>query len=113
MFGSTPAVHVAPLSCVVAYAIPDAPPPKKRPAWEVATKVFPNANVSGSTAVACWLVEFEKESVMIRVSPAGSARAMAAGEIAAVTTATADPLRNTFAHRHRGRKSARSVLGST
>src|SRR4029453_10200759 len=37
--------------------MPDAPPPlTKRPCWNAATIVDPDANVSGSTSVACWLV---------------------------------------------------------
>jgi hypothetical protein len=32
-----------------------APPPKKRPTWNAETTVLPNANVSGSSSVACWL----------------------------------------------------------
>ena len=32
----------------------EAPPSKMRPTWEVTTSVEPKANVSGSTAVACW-----------------------------------------------------------
>ena len=51
--GSTPEVKLAPPLVDVANAVLDAPPSKKRPTWEVTTNVEPNANVSGSTAVAC------------------------------------------------------------
>ena len=35
-----------------------APPLKNRPTWKVPTTVLPNAKVSGSTSVACWLDGF-------------------------------------------------------
>jgi len=52
--GSGPeAASVVPLFVSVANPVPDAPPSKKRPICAVTTSVEPNANVSGSTAVAC------------------------------------------------------------
>ena len=51
--GSGPDVNVAPPSVDVANPVPEAPPSKNRPICEVTTRVDPNANVSGSTAVAC------------------------------------------------------------
>src|SRR5712691_8524344 len=40
----------------VANPMAEAPPLKKRPTWKAETKVEPEAKVSGSTSVACWLV---------------------------------------------------------
>src|SRR5207247_2404789 len=57
----------------------EAPPLKKRPTWYVATTVEPEAKVSGSTSVACWLVGLVNGSALTRVSgtlaAAGAAQA--------------------------------------
>src|SRR6266849_6103965 len=42
----------------------EAPPPKILPTWNAATMVEPNAKLSGSTSVACWLVELVNVSVL-------------------------------------------------
>ena len=52
--GSKPVFHVAPASREVEKPIATAPPSKTRPVWNTETTVEPNANVSGSTCVACW-----------------------------------------------------------
>jgi hypothetical protein len=72
---SVPLDHVWP-SADLANPMSDAPPLKKRPLCVTAMSVLPAANVSGSTVVACWLVEFVNGSVKILVSPAGSAWAV-------------------------------------
>src|SRR5436190_11354845 len=46
----------------------EAPPLKNRPTWYAATTVEPNAKVSGSTSVACWLVVFLNGSALTWVS---------------------------------------------
>ena len=46
----------------------DAPPSKKRPDWKAETIVDPDANVSGSTCVLCWLEGFVYGSELIFVS---------------------------------------------
>ena len=40
----------------------DAPPLAKRPTWYAATTVEPQAKLSGSTAVSCWLAGFVEGS---------------------------------------------------
>src|SRR4051795_11287223 len=62
------ASHVAPPSPERAKPMSVAPPLKKRPTWNVATTVEPFANVSGSSSVACWLVELANGSELTRVS---------------------------------------------
>src|ERR671930_303145 len=70
----------------------DAPPLKKRPTWYAATTVEPDAKVSGSTSVACWLVVLVNGSALTRVSGtfarAGAARASSAAAASAPSTAT-------------------------
>ena len=56
--GKKPAVHELPLLVDVAKPMLLAPPLKKRPTWKAATIVDPDDRVSGSSSVACWLVEF-------------------------------------------------------
>ena len=63
----------------------EAPPLKNRPTWKVARTVDPEAKVSGSTSVACWLVGLVNGSALTRVSgtlaeaaAANAKRAMAA-----------------------------------
>src|SRR5258708_7530037 len=51
--GRKPWVQDTPPSLLVAQPISVAPPLKTRPVWNAETKVEPNANVSGSTSVAC------------------------------------------------------------
>src|SRR2546423_343883 len=51
------------------------PPSKKRPTWNVDTRVLPDANVSGSTSVACWLDALVYGSRLIGVSAAPAADA--------------------------------------
>lgn len=65
--GSTPLVHVTPPSFDVEKAVPEAPPSKYRPTCATETIVLPNANVSGSTAVACWLCGFLDRSAITSV----------------------------------------------
>src|SRR4029079_15758152 len=88
--GSTSEVNVAPPSVDVANAVLDAPPSKKRPTWEVTTSVEPNANVSGSTAVACWLVGLENGSgmtaVFAAIADAGETREAATASATARTS---------------------------
>ena len=56
MPGRNPFDHVEPPSVEVAQPMfVDPPPPKKRPAWNAATRVEPAAATSGSTSVACSL----------------------------------------------------------
>src|SRR5712692_4599191 len=54
----------------VAKPISEAPPLKKRPTWKAETRVEPEAKVSGSTSVACWLVLLVNGSLLswIRVT---------------------------------------------
>ena len=66
--GSSCWVHVDPLFDETATPMSDDPPSVKRPSWAVATIVLPNEYVSGSTFVACWLVEFVNGSVMMMVT---------------------------------------------
>src|SRR4051812_6735205 len=70
MFGSTPLVQLAPASVLVAYPTPDPPPSKNRPTCVATTIVFPYANVSGSTAAACWLLGFVNGSAITLVMAA-------------------------------------------
>src|SRR5215467_711455 len=41
-----------------------APPPKIRPTWKEEIIVVPKVKLSGSTSVACWLLELVKASVL-------------------------------------------------
>src|SRR5215471_21314427 len=72
-----------------------APPLTKRPTWKAPTTVLPAAKVSGSTSVACWLVEFVNGSLLTCVSVT---LALAAPTEAAktATTATATAPGKTF-----------------
>src|SRR5581483_7270063 len=63
----------------------DEPPSVKRPDWNAATIGEPEANVSGSTCVLCWLVPFVNGSELIRTSDV--AASAAAAPIAAAATA--------------------------
>src|SRR5512140_392186 len=65
--GRQPFVQLAPLFVLVDQQTFDAPPSKKRPVCCAATIVEPNENVSGSTCVLCWLVEFVYGSELIWV----------------------------------------------
>ena len=49
-------LNVLPPSVEVAKPISEEPPLKKRPTWKADTIVEPNAKVSGSTSVRCWLI---------------------------------------------------------
>jgi hypothetical protein len=51
--GKKPSVQLTPSSRLVAQPMSLEPPLNTRPVWNVATTVDPNANVSGSTSVAC------------------------------------------------------------
>jgi len=55
---------------------------KNRPTWKVVSTVEPEANVSGSTSVACWLEALVNGSALTRVS-----RTWAAAEAAAARKA--------------------------
>src|ERR1700704_3242668 len=68
MPGRNPLVQVVPPSVEVAKPMSAPPPVKMRPTWNALTIVEPNANVSGSTSVACWLVALVKVSVLNLVS---------------------------------------------
>src|SRR5262249_13205545 len=63
-----------------------APPLKKRPTWKAPITVLPAAKVSGSTSVACWLVEFANRC---RLTCASARLASAAPTGAATTASTA------------------------
>src|SRR2546425_10817860 len=60
--GRKPLVKLFPPLVEVAKPMAEAPPLKKRPTWKAETKVEPEAKVSGSTSVACWLVLLVKGS---------------------------------------------------
>ena len=62
--GRKPLVKLVPPSMEVANPMSDAPPPKKRPTWKADTRVLPEANVSGSTSVLCWLVALLNGSLL-------------------------------------------------
>src|ERR671927_927799 len=61
--GSCCAVHDDPLFVETETPRSDDPPSVKRPHCAAATIVLPNEYVSGSTIVACWLVELVNGSV--------------------------------------------------
>src|SRR6266699_1637260 len=63
--GRKPLVKPFPPLVDVAKPISEAPPLKKRPTWKAETKVEPEAKVSGSTSVACWLVGLVNGSLLI------------------------------------------------
>src|SRR5437899_8886675 len=63
--GRKPLVKPFPPLIEVAKPMSEAPPLKKRPTWKVETKVEPEAKVSGSTSVACWLVLLVNGSLLI------------------------------------------------
>src|SRR5918912_2761172 len=75
MPGRDPLVHEAPLFVGVAKPLSEAPPSKKRPCWATATIVEPAEKVSGSTTVWCWLLEFVKGSLRMRLLPFADAPA--------------------------------------
>src|SRR3954454_7848009 len=80
--------HVVPPSVERTTPMSVEPPLKKRPTCMAPTTVLPNANVSGSTSVACWLVEFVNGSLLTRVSGT-LASAAPTGAAKTVTAATA------------------------
>src|SRR5262245_10900792 len=91
----------------------DEPPVPKRPACVVTTIVEPNAKLSGSTSVACWLVKFLYGSVLIVVSATFAAAvrdATSATRPAAASAsrkrATADTLTERFSTGHPGKPTA-------
>src|SRR5216684_4185661 len=63
--GRKPLVKPFPPLVDVAKPMLEAPPLKKRPTWKAETKVLPEARVSGSTSVACWLVLLVYGSLLI------------------------------------------------
>src|SRR6266700_7416300 len=63
--GRKPAVQLFPPLVDVAKPMFEAPPLKKRPTWKAETMVLPEAKVSGSTSVACWLVVLVYGSLLI------------------------------------------------
>src|SRR6476620_8774209 len=69
------------------------PPSKKRPTWYAATTVEPNANVSGSTSVACWLDVFVNGSALTRVSVTLAAPAVASTATTTIPIAAPAPIR--------------------
>src|SRR5215471_13423020 len=86
--------QVAPPSPERTKPISVAPPLKKRPTWKAPTTVLlaGAAKVSGSTSVACWLVEFVNMSLLtcVSVTLASAAPTGAATTATAATTAPAD-----------------------
>jgi len=70
----------------------DAPPSKKRPVWNAEITVEPNAKVSGSTWVACWLSGLVYGSVLIRLRPAADAGPAASNTRAQAQTTRRDDL---------------------
>src|ERR671928_282395 len=68
MPGSCWEVHDVPLFVETDTPMSDDPPSVKRPHCAAATIVLPNEYVSGSTIVACWLVEFVNGSVAMIVT---------------------------------------------
>src|SRR6478752_5317282 len=67
------------------------PPLKKRPTWNALTTVLPNAKVSGSSSVACWLEELVNGSALTGVN---ATFAPATPEPTSSPTATATPHRD-------------------
>ncbi len=65
--GRKPFVQLAPPLVEVAKPMSDPPPLNLRPAWKAVMIVEPEANMPGSTSVACWLSELVKGSVLKRV----------------------------------------------
>src|SRR5216684_2328352 len=63
--GRKPFLKLLPPLLEVAKPMSEAPPLKKRPTWKAETKVEPEAKVSGSTSVACWLVLLVNGSLLI------------------------------------------------
>src|ERR671928_532249 len=66
--GSCWAVHDEPLFVETETPMSDDPPSVKRPHCAAAMIVLPNEYVSGSTIVACWLVELVNGSVAMIVT---------------------------------------------
>lgn len=63
--GRKPFLKLFPPLVEVANPMSEEPPLKKRPTFQVETKVEPEAKVSGSTSVACWLVLLVNGSLLI------------------------------------------------
>src|SRR6266852_8736232 len=63
--GMKPWVQVSPPLVEVAKPMLEAPPLKKRPTWKAETIILPEAKVSGSTSVLCWLVLLVYGSLLI------------------------------------------------
>src|SRR6266705_4237658 len=87
--GRNPDVQDLPPLVDVAKPMFEAPPSKNRPTWNAETIVDPEAKVSGSTSVLCWLVAFVYGSVL------NCRRLMLArtGVLATIPTSTARPNR--------------------
>src|SRR5271165_4365108 len=66
--GRKPFVQLVPPFVEVAKPMSEAPPLNLRPTWKAVTIVEPDANMPGSTSVACWLSELVKMSALNRVS---------------------------------------------
>jgi hypothetical protein len=66
--GRNPLFQELPPSPERAQPMFDAPPSKNRPTWNADTIVDPDAKVSGSTSVACWLVLLVYGSLLRLVS---------------------------------------------
>src|SRR5437899_12933011 len=62
--GRNPDVQDLPPLVEVAKPMFEAPPSKNRPTWNAETIVDPEANVSGSTSVLCWLDVFVYGSLL-------------------------------------------------
>src|SRR5438445_7801938 len=63
--GRKPLVKLLPPLVDVAKPMLEAPPLKKRPTWKAETKVEPEAKVSGSSSVLCWLVVLVYGSLLL------------------------------------------------
>src|SRR5437762_2739896 len=83
--------HVAPPSPDRTNPMSVAPPLKNRPTWKVPTTVLPNAKVSGSTSVACWLVGLVNGSELTRVRGTFACAGAAPRSAATATTTTPIP----------------------
>src|SRR3954452_2746471 len=70
-----------------------APPSKKRPTWKAPTTVLPKANVSGSSSVACWLVELVNGSELTLVNATFPGAAAAGNRTPAATRVMTAPAR--------------------
>jgi hypothetical protein len=85
-------VQVAPALVETATLMLEEPPSLNRPVCTAATMVLPNANESGSTWVACWLLAFVywSELICVVAAAAGMAVPMTRAVAAAAVRLAAD-----------------------